>query len=378
MARLVGQAVGLVARPGERTHRAVSDRVFAALGPLGRPVRTGHDAVTTITYRAVRGTALLAGEAVAAASALYGPRRPLLDRSALGSGVVAAVNGLLGDRLAAQGNDLDLGMALRHAGRDLPVRTADLRAAYPAAGGHLVLLVPGLGETEHAWRFRRSRREPERPDYGTRLAADLAATPLYLRYNTGRPLAVSAEALSELLAALVERWPVPVRRIDLIGHSMGGLVCRLACGHGVAAGARWPELVRHVVYLGSPHAGAALARGAAAVAGLLSARPASRAWGEFLDLRSAGIQNLSGGLAGLDCPPLASAEHHTVVAELTGSELLGDLLVRSTSADIGVGDRLRIAPAHHLDLLNHPLVHRALRDWLGERDRPVSPAPCRG
>jgi hypothetical protein len=24
------------------------------------------------------------------------------------------------------------------------------------------------------------------------------------------------------------------------------------------------------------------------------------------------------------------------------------------------------APAHHLDLLNHPLVYQALRDWLGD------------
>jgi len=129
---------------------------------------------------------VLAGEAVAVASTLAGTERPLLDRSSPGSGVVAAVNGLLGDRLAAQGNDLDLGMTLRHGGRDLRLSTEALRSAYPTSSGHLVLLMPGLGETEHAWRFRRSRREPADPDYGVRLAADLDATPLYLRYNTGR------------------------------------------------------------------------------------------------------------------------------------------------------------------------------------------------
>jgi hypothetical protein len=151
---------------------------------------------------------------------------------------------------------------------------------------------------------------------------------------------------------------------------MGGLVTRLAAAVGAADGARWTRLVRHVVYLGSPHAGASLAKGAGALAGLLSARTASKAWGEFLDLRSTGIQDLSGGIPPASATPLRSAEHHTVVAELTGSErhpvgrLLGDLLVRSASADVGVGDRLRIAPAHHLDLLNHPLVYQALRDWL--------------
>jgi hypothetical protein len=381
VSRLVGDAVGLIARPGEQTHRAVSDRVFRLLGPVARPVQLGHDAIATISWGAVRGTALVVGEAVAAASTLsrpmLGPPHPVLDASVRGSGVVAAVNGLLGDRLAARGNDLDLGLVLRHGGRDLPVRTEALRAAHPRAGGHLVLLVPGLGETEHAWRFRRSRRAPADPDYGTRLATDLGACPLYLRYNTGRALATNGAALSELLDTLLQRWPVPVRRIDLIGHSMGGLVCRMACAHGVAEDARWPGLVRHVVYLGSPHGGAALARGVGALAGALAARPGARAWGEFLDLRSAGVHDLSGGVPPGRGTPLASARHHTVVAELAGSErnpvsrLLGDLLVHAPSADVGVGDRLRLAPAHHFDLLNHPAVYRALRGWLDDDDPPA-------
>jgi hypothetical protein len=29
-----------------------------------------------------------------------------------------------------------------------------------------------------------------------------------------------------------------------------------------------------------------------------------------------------------------------------------------------VGDSVRIAPAHHFDLLNHPEVYRALHTWL--------------
>lgn len=370
-AKAVAQAIGFIARPGERTHKLIADSVFGMLGPIASPVRLGHDAIAAMTYGAVRGTALLVGEAVAATSVLGRPRMPF-DGSVSGSGVVAAVNGLLGDRLAAQANGLDLGMSLRHAGRDLPVRAADLRAAYPGASPHLVLLVPGLGETEHAWRFRRSRRMPANPDYGARLAADLGVTPLYLRYNSGRPLAANASELCALVDGVLARWPVPVSRVDLIGHSMGGLIVRLACAQGVSRGSRWPELVRHVVYLGSPHAGASLARAVTALSGLLSARPATAAWAEFLDLRSAGIQDLDGGVPPAGAALLPSARHHSVVAELTSSErhpvgrLLGDLLVASPSADIGVGDRLRVAPAHHLDLLNHPLVYRALRNWLDD------------
>lgn len=371
MARLTARAVGLIARPGEQTHRMIADRVFDTLGSISRPIRFGHDLIASVSYTSVRGAAAVVGEVVAAASVFAGAGRVAwLDGSVAGSGVVAAVNGLLGDQLAADANDLDLGMALRHSGRDLPVRTPDLRAAYPAAGEHLVLLLHGLGETEHAWRYRRSRQRPADPDYGKRLAADLGATPLYLRYNTGQPLTASGAALSNLLDELLERWPVPVARIDLIGHSMGGLVARVAGAHGIAAGFGWPELVRHVVYLGSPHTGAALARGATAVAGLLGARAASRAWGEFLDLRSAGIRDLSAGLPPPEAVPLPSAAHHTVVAEVTRAQrhpvgqFLGDLLVRSDSAELDTGDLLRIAPAHHFDLLNHPDVYRALRTWL--------------
>jgi len=348
----------------------VSGRVFDAIGPLAGPVRAVYDAVTATNYAAVRGVAGLTGAAVSIGVRLAGraePRR--LDRSVLGSAAVAAANGFLGTRLAASGNDLDLGMTLRHAGGDLPVRTADLARAHPAAGDHLVLLVPGLVETEHAWRYRRSRDTPADPDYGQRLAADLGASPLYLRYNTGLPLATNGERLSRLLEAVRVAWPTPVRRIDLVGHSMGGLVLRHAAAHGTATGLGWPALVGHVVYLGAPHTGAPLARGAGQLAALLAARPASRGWGELLELPGSGVFDLRTGVPS-GVHPLPTAEHHSVVAELTRSErhlvgqLLGDLLVSRASGRLPGGDYLRIAPAHHFDLLNHPEVYRALLDWL--------------
>jgi hypothetical protein len=325
------------------------------------------------------------------------PRR--LDRTVLGSFAVAAANGFLGTRLEASGNDLDLGMTLRHAGQDLPVRTADLARAHPAASDHLVLLIPGLVETEHAWRYRRSRSSdvPADPDYGVRLAADLGVSALYLRYNTGLPLATNGTRLSLLLEELVAAWPTPVRRIDLIGHSMGGLVVRHAVAHGLgrsagdepgvagrgasdgdgdAVGLGWPPLVGHVVYLGSPHTGASLARGAGRLAALLAARPASQGWGELLELPGSGVFDLRAGVPG-SMVPLPTAEHHSVVAELTRSErhivgrLLGDLLVSRSSGRLPGGDYLRIAPAHHFDLLNHPEVYRALLNWLAK----PTPAP---
>ena len=43
-----------------------------------------------------------------------------------------------------------------------------------------------------------------------------------------------ARTRGEARSELVSVWPVRVREIDLIGHSMGGLVIRSACHYGTA------------------------------------------------------------------------------------------------------------------------------------------------
>ena len=64
-----------------------------------------------------------------------------------------------------------------------------------------------------------------------------------------------------LLEALLERWPVPVTQLVIVGHSMGGLVARSAIHHGTAAGHSWRGLLRKLFSLGTPHHGAPLERG---------------------------------------------------------------------------------------------------------------------
>jgi hypothetical protein len=71
--------------------------------------------------------------------------------------------------------------------------------------------------------------------------------------------------------------------------------------------------------------------------------------------------------------------------------LLGDLVVppRSASGDTGDDDRHAFPPdhvhrlggLHHFDLLNHPRVHRQIRQWLEQRpegSRPDAPEPVPG
>ena len=50
---------------------------------------------------------------------------------------------------------------------------------------------------------------------------------LYLDYNTGRRISRNGRTLSKLLQDLVDDNP-NISQIDLVGHSMGGLVARSA------------------------------------------------------------------------------------------------------------------------------------------------------
>ena len=146
-----------------------------------------------------------------------------------GSDVLAAVNGLFGDELAHRGSSLAIPMSLRtRDGQEVSPERKALATTLPQISGRLCVLVHGLMSTESVWGF------PGRPDltYGELLARDRGLTPLYVRYNTGRHISTNGRELASMLRTLVAEWPVRVREIALIGHSMGGLVVRSACHYG--------------------------------------------------------------------------------------------------------------------------------------------------
>jgi pimeloyl-ACP methyl ester carboxylesterase len=255
----------------------------------------------------------------------------------------------------------------------------------------LVLFVHGLGETEHAWRLYGEASAGE--GYAERVASATGATPLLLRYNSGMRIADNGTALSLLLTDLWNRWPEPVRRLDLVGHSMGGLMLRHACHHAVQTGQPWVGAVRRMIYLGSPHRGAPLAHRVDQLATQLSRwsrslatrsgaelAPGMRSWGEFLDRRSAGIRDLVAGVSDTEVPLLAHASHHAVAACVTSSEhhplanALGDLLVPVDSARGALTDVEPLTSSHHFHLLNDPDVHEHVMRWLTAPDDEDEPA----
>jgi hypothetical protein len=402
-AGVASEAVDLVSRPVEGTHRAISNTVFSALGKVGlgpasKPVQVLHDGISGGVYAAVRGIGHVAGTGVGVAAEIYRTASgrtewtPITSRPA-GAVIAGAVNGIVGDHMVALHNDLAVPMTLytstvdpegeaRHA--ELPLDSTEaIRAVvsdHPERDlGHVVLFVHGLSETEHAWRLADDESAGE--GYAERIASSVGAVPLLLRYNTGMRIAHNGAALSVLLAELTERWPVPIRRLDLVGHSMGGLVLRHACHAAVVAGEPWVKAVRRMVYLGSPHRGAPLAHGVDRLATRLTRYANSRTWGEFLDRRSAGIRDLVAGVADTDVPLLAHSTHHGVAACLTASEhhplapILGDLFVPVDSARGAIADVETLPSSHHFHLLNDPRVHEHLLRWLAP-DPATAPEPA--
>ncbi|GAA4926492.1 PGAP1-like protein [Actinomycetospora succinea] len=393
-AGVASEAVDIVSRPVQGTHEAIAGTVFGALrrvglGPASKPVQVVHDGITTGVYAAVRGISQLAGRGVGAAAAFARPGdwRPITGTPA-GAVLTGAVNGLVGDHMVALDNDLAVPMTLYTStiGPDgdeqhdeLPGDPAALRAVvadHPERDlGRLVLFVHGLGETEHAWRLYGEASAGE--GYAERVASATGATPLLLRYNSGQRVADNGTALSLLLTDLFARWPEQVRRLDLVGHSMGGLVLRHACHHAVQTGQPWVGAVRRMVYLGSPHRGAPLAHRVDQLASQLSRWSNARTWGEFLDRRSAGIRDLVAGVSDTEVPLLAHASHHAVAACVTSSpdhplaNALGDLLVPVDSAGGAVADVEPLTSSHHFHLLNDPDVHDHLLRWLTTEDEPT-------
>ncbi len=290
-------------------------------------------------------------------------------------------------------SDLRIELGLRDGyGRSIGSDSDALAQAFPAATGHLVVLVHGLGETERCW-------QQDAGGTGTVIGlgdvlSGYSFTPLLVRYNTGRHVSDNGRELAILLEGTVANWPVPVEEIALVGNSMGGLVVRSSIDVGITDRHRWVSATRHLVTIGAPHFGAPLEKGVNLLSRGLRIVGESRPIGEFLDQRSAGIKDLRFGAirekdwlgddpAALfdgivaDFPLPEHVQQHFVAGVVTEKPthpigvLVGDLIVR-TSSGIGRGKRRNIEATdvriigrrRHSDLAGDPTVHAQVREWL--------------
>jgi len=367
----------------EAMHRNIAGRA----GPIGPALAGPTRGIAGLVYRSVRGVTRLVGGGLDATLPLL---TPLLDAEAdwpRREAVLSALNGVLGDHLAASNNPLAIAMTLRQGGAPLALERAALAAAAHAPSGKLLVLVHGLCMNDLQW-----RRQGH--DHGAALAAELGHTPLYLHYNSGRHVATNGREFAELLERLLQAWPVPVQELVLVGHSMGGLVCRSACHHAARDAMQWLRRLDTMVFLGTPHHGAPLERAGSWVDAALEFSPYTAPFSRLGRIRSAGIQDLRHGrVADEGTPPhdgvrtpvplprgvrccavAASKQAHAPREAATRQQ--GDGLVPVRSA-LGQHDdpalRLRLPASrqwvghgmNHFDLLSRREVFEQIRSWLG-------------
>ena len=183
--------------------------------------------------------------------------------------------------------------------------------------------------------------------------------------------------------------------LNIIAHSMGGLVARSACHYGKEANHVWLNHLQKLLFLGTPHHGAPLEKGGNLINILLDISPYSAPFSRLVKVRSSGLTDLRYGniveddwkgrgrfepTADQRIPvPLPKDVQCYAIAATTKQvlnncvdELVGDGLVPISSA-LGQHKRAElnlIFPTrqqwvghnmNHLDLLNHPEVYETIK-----------------
>ncbi len=315
--------------------------------------------------------------------------------------MLAALNGVMGERLLAGNKPLATSMTLHCQGEAL-----DWQALPPrlAVTGKVLLLIHGLSMNDLQWRTWHAAGPAQDMGHGAALAAQLGCTPVYLRYHTGLHISQNGHELSSQLEQLVMHWPVPIDELTVVAHCMGGLVIRSAVHYGRQGALRWPARLNNIVFLGTPHHGAPLEQAGNWIDVILGRAPLSGPFIRPARMRSAGITDLRyGHLLDIDWlgqdrfrPRTESREAvplpegvacYTVAATTAGKRgtladhLAGDGLVPLNSA-LGQHDDPRRSLAFaktsqwiayrtkHMALLGSPAVTRQLLRWLAPGSSP--------
>lgn len=289
IALLATQATAGVIRIVEGVHQSV----WNTMGIPGGKTSGQTRGITGMAYKHVHDATQLLGKGL---DALLTGLLPLLEPTDdVKSGtpqretVLAALNGVIGDRLVAGNNPLATPMALRYRGETLNLQALP---PMPEATNKVLLLIHGLCMNDLQWHMQYSGRLA---DHGEALASALGYTPVHLRYNSGLHISQNGRELSTRLEQLATCWPTPIEELTVVAHSMGGLLTRSAFHHARQEALGWPGHLKNIVFLGTPHHGAPLERAGNWVNILLGRTPYSAPFARLAQLRSAGITDLRYG-----------------------------------------------------------------------------------
>lgn len=411
-AKLATQATISVTHLVEEVHQSVLGTMGFEGKAGGTSANQASKGMTGLVYDAVRTITHWVGGAIDTG---YNLAQPLLAKAEGNrvqahstrerEAVLAALNGVVGDRLASAGNPLATPMRLRYQGQVLDLKLdlkldprfdpmfdsskarSDLRLERK-----WLVVIHGLCMNDLQWTHRIGKANPVEHNHAEMLAKTFGYIPIYLRYNTGLSISENGRDLSNQLEILTKTFP-EMKELSVLAHSMGGLLIRSAISQaahqetneGEKSGqpSDWRGRLGRVVFLGTPHHGAPLERAGQWVDILLGSTPFSAPFKRLTQLRSAGITDLRYGHLTADHRPLPLPEGVACfsVAATTAAKrsvladrLLGDGLVPLNSA-LGIHktpgkslyfpkERQRIFyKMNHMELLSRPEVAEQLLEW---------------
>lgn len=289
LAQLATQATTSVTRITEGVHQSV-------LSTMGFPGGKEHGKTrgfTGLIYKSIHGVTNLVGKSVDKVLASLQPILETPEDDTPGTpqreAVLAALNGVMGDRLVESASPFAIPMTMRYEDK---VLNWNEMPSMPKANGKILLLIHGLCINEQRWGHH-SRGHGVNP--GNILAAALGYTPVYLRYNSGLHTSQNGRELSAQLEQLLAHWPTPIEELTVVGFSMGGLLIRSAVHYARQENLNWPNHLKNIVFLGTPHHGAPLERAGNWVDVILGSTRYTRPFARLGQLRSAGITDLRYG-----------------------------------------------------------------------------------
>jgi pimeloyl-ACP methyl ester carboxylesterase len=392
IAQLVTQATQSVTQITEGVHQSV----LSTLGIAGGKTQGQTRGITGVIYKSIQEVAQGVGKSTDFVLAGLQPLFESAEETRPGTpereAILAALNGVIGDRLVASNNSFATPMTLRY--RDEALNWQDL-PPMPEVTGNVVLLIHGLCMNDFK---RHAQHRGHEVEHGEALASALGATPVYLRYNSGLHTSENGRELSAQLEQLLTHWPTAIEQLTIVAHSMGGLIIRSAYHYARQEDLHWPEQLNNIVFLGTPHHGAPLEKAGNYLNIILGSTPYTRPFTTLGRLRSAGITDLRYGHVLDDDWQGHDRFHHkpdkrqlmplpgevacyTVAATLASrrsalaDRLVGDGLVPLHSA-MGHHDdeqrKLQFADdsqwiayqMNHMELLNSPEVTRQIMRWL--------------
>jgi hypothetical protein len=304
----------------EAMHRQIGS------GPavLGRPLALPTRIITQLAYGSVRGVTRVVGGtldlALARLAPFLGESVPGPERAAL----LAVLNGVLGDWLAAAKSPLAI----------------PLRVKKHGDGKKVVVLVHGSSMNDAQWSWKGHH-------HGDALARDHGWTVATVHYNSGLPVLENGRLLAEALESL------EADEVAIVAHSMGGLVARAACHFADTDGRTWRTKLRTFVTLGTPHRGSPIERAGHLLDQILPLTGYSAPLARLGTIRSAGVMDLRHGL---DLPLPADVECHAVAA---GNDVL--VPIESAHGPIPPERCHVIDGIDHLQLLGSPEVYEIVR-----------------